>query len=111
MIDYDVVLVGGGHNGLVCASYLAKSGKKVLVLEANEQLGGASATREFAPGYSVSACAHWLNQLSPRVSKDMGLDGHGLVLAARDLNSIGLSLDGEHLTVTGTGVEGASLSG
>ena len=110
MTDYDVLLVGGGHNGLVCATYLAKAGKKVLVLEANEQLGGASATREFAPGYSVSACAHWLNQLSPRVSKDMGLDQHGLELAARDLNSIGLSLDGQHVTVTAAGVEGSTLS-
>lgn len=110
MTNYDVVLIGGGHNGLVCATYLAKSGKKVLVLEANEQLGGASVTREFAPGYSVSACAHWLNQLSPQVMQDMALESHGLQLAARDLNSIGLSPDGQHITVTGTGIEGASLS-
>ena len=48
MTNYDVVLVGGGHNGLVCATYLAKAGKKVLVLEANELPGGASATRTFA---------------------------------------------------------------
>ena len=45
---YDVIIVGGGHNGLVCANYLAKSGRKVLILEANESLGGAATTREFA---------------------------------------------------------------
>ncbi|MFK8050011.1 MAG: phytoene desaturase family protein [Halioglobus sp.] len=110
MTNYDVVLIGGGHNGLVCATYLAKSGKKVLVLEANESPGGGSATREFAPGYSVSACAHWLNQLSPQVVKDMSLENHGFELAARDLNSIGLSPDGQHVTVTDSGIEGTSLS-
>ena len=64
MTKYDAVLVGGGHNGLVCAAYLARAGKKVLVLEANDALGGASATREFSPGYKVSSCAHWLTHLS-----------------------------------------------
>ncbi len=110
MTDYDVVLVGGGHNGLVCATYLAKAGKKVLVLEANDKVGGASASREFAPGYTVSSCAHWLTHLSPQVSKDLGLDSHGLQLAARDLDSIGLSPSGEHITVSGAAVDGRSLT-
>jgi phytoene dehydrogenase-like protein len=110
MTRYDVLLVGGGHNGLVCATYLARAGKKVLVLEANERAGGAAATREFAPGYSVSACAQWLNQLSPRVSKDMGLTSHGFELAAKDLDSIGLSPDRAHVTVSGSGADGSSLS-
>jgi phytoene dehydrogenase-like protein len=110
MTNFDVVLVGGGHNGLVCATYLARAGKRVVVLEANEQPGGASATREFAPGYSVSACAHWLNQLSPRVCKDLGLAGQGFELAARDLDSVGLSPDGQHVTVSGGAVGGAAIS-
>ena len=55
---YDCIVVGAGHNGLVCASYLARAGRSVLVLEANEQVGGAAITREFAPGYRVSAGAH-----------------------------------------------------
>ena len=54
---YDAIVVGAGHNGLVCAALLAKAGKQVLVLEANEQVGGAAVTRKFADGFSVSACA------------------------------------------------------
>jgi len=110
MTDYDVVVVGGGHNGLVCATYLAKAGRKVLVVEANEKPGGGAATREFAEGYSVSACAHWLTQLNPDVQKDLALDRHGLTLAARDLDSIGLAADGQHVTVKGNSVDGPALS-
>lgn len=110
MTDYDVVVVGGGHNGLVCASYLAKAGRKVLVVEANDKPGGGASTREFAEGYSVSACAHWLTQLSPQVQEDLALDRHGLTLAARDLDTIGLDLAGQHLTVKGNSVDGPALS-
>ena len=52
--NYDAIVVGAGHNGLVCSALLAKAGKKVLVLEANDQVGGAAVTREFADGYSNS---------------------------------------------------------
>ena len=107
---YDVIIVGGGHNGLVCANYLAKSGRKVLILEANESLGGAATTREFADNYSISGCAHWLFQLSPKVASDLGLAKHGLKLAARNLNSIALAEDGNHITMKGDGVEGGDLS-
>ena len=65
--QYDVIIIGAGHNGLVCASYLAKAGRKVLILEANEGVGGAAITREFADGFSVSACAHLLHLLHPQI--------------------------------------------
>jgi phytoene dehydrogenase-like protein len=102
---YDAIIVGGGHNGLVCAGLLAKSGKRVLVLEANSQVGGAAVTREFADGYSVSACAHLLYQLQPDVKKDLKLS---VKLASDDMKTIALSDDGEHVRLTGNKVSGVS---
>ncbi len=91
---YDAIVIGAGHNGLVCAALLAKGGNKVLVLEANERVGGAAVTREFAKGYSVSACAHLLYQLQPKVRKELGLSAkpHGDAM-----QTIALSPDGAHL--------------
>ncbi|MDH5172937.1 MAG: FAD-dependent oxidoreductase, partial [Gammaproteobacteria bacterium] len=107
---YDVILVGAGHNGLVCAAYLAKAGRKVLVLDASDSPGGAAATREFAPGYSVSSCAQWLHQLHPRVCRDLELERHGLAWAARDIASISLDAGGQHLELLGASVEGPGVS-
>jgi len=108
--NYDAVMVGAGHNGLICATYLAKAGKKVLVLEANATPGGCAATREFAPGYSVSSCAQWLNQLHPAISRDLALEQHGLQWAAQNLPSISLDEQGKHLSLLGNKVEGANVS-
>lgn len=102
---YDAIVVGAGHNGLVCASLLAKAGKKVLVLEANDQVGGAAVSRSFAEGYSVSACAHLLYQLQPQVKKDLGLK---FDLAADRIGTIALSTDGDHLRLNGNELFGAS---
>ena len=102
---YDAIVVGGGHNGLVCAALLGKSGKQVLVLEANEQVGGAAVTREFAAGYSVSACAHLLYQLQPSVRKDLKLSP---ALASEDMTTIALGDDGQHVRIQGKSVDGVS---
>jgi phytoene dehydrogenase-like protein len=102
---YDAIIVGGGHNGLVCAGLLAKSGKRVLVLEANDQVGGAAVTREFADGYSVSACAHLLYQLQPAVRKDLKLS---VKLASDDMTTIALGDDGEHVRMVGNKASGVS---
>jgi len=107
---YDVVIVGGGHNGLVCATYLAKAGKNVLIVEANESLGGAASTNEFSKGFSVSGCAQWLMQLSPEIRRDLQLDKFGLTLAAENLSTIALNEDGDNLTIKGDVAEGCSLS-
>jgi phytoene dehydrogenase-like protein len=102
---YDAIVVGAGHNGLVCASLLAKAGKKVLVLEANEQVGGAAITRTFADGYSVSACAHLLYQLQPQVRKDLGLK---FEVSSDQMGTIALSPDGNHVRYKGNEVSGTS---
>ncbi len=100
---FDAIVVGAGHNGLVCASLLAGTGKSVLVLEANKQVGGAAITREFADGYSVSACAHLLYQLQPPVCRALGLKPE---LAADNLSTLVLSTDGEHVRYVGDSVQG-----
>jgi phytoene dehydrogenase-like protein len=104
---YDAIVVGAGHNGLVCSALLAKAGKKVLVLEANDYVGGAAITREFADGYSVSACAHLLYQLQTEVRKDLKL---GPKLASDDMATIALSEDGTNVRLSGMSVEGVSDS-
>jgi len=102
---FDAIVVGAGHNGLVCSALLAKAGKRVLVLEANEQVGGAAITREFADGYSVSACAHLLYQLQPEVRKELQLSPR---LASKDMTTIALAEDGKHLRLKGDSVEGVA---
>ena len=95
---YDSIVVGGGHNGLVCAAYLARGGRRVLVLEAADRVGGAAVTREFAPGFKVSACAHLLHLMPPALIRDLGLEAHGLKLAAQNLPTVALAADGRHLS-------------
>lgn len=91
---YDCIVVGGGHNGLVCAAYLARGGRSVLVLEAADEVGGAAVTREFAPGFRVSACAHLLHSMSGAMIRDLRLEEHGLTFAARQMPTVALSADG-----------------
>jgi phytoene dehydrogenase-like protein len=77
-VRWDAVVVGAGHNGLTCAAYLARSGLKVLVIEAREQVGGACTINEPWPGYRVSPCAYLLGLLHPRVIDELDLIGRGL---------------------------------
>ena len=95
----DAIIVGGGHNGLVCAAMLGKSGRRVLVLEAAEQLGGAGRIEEFAPGFRASL-AHILNRLHPEVISALDLTTHGLKVGAR-VPSVALSALGEPLVMHG----------
>ena len=105
----NTIIIGGGHNGLVCAAYLAKAGRKVTVLEAADQVGGAAATREFTPGFKAS-CAHLLYLLDKDISKELGLESHGLRMARSGLKTIALAEDSNHITISANSVEGGGLS-
>jgi phytoene dehydrogenase-like protein len=72
--DYDVIIIGAGHNGLVTAAYLAKAGRRVLVLERREQVGGAAVTEEVFPGFRFSTCADGSGYLSREVQRDLQPD-------------------------------------
>ena len=93
MTRYDCIVVGGGHNGLVCATYLARGGRAVLVLEAAEQVGGAAVTREFWPGFKVSAGAHLLHLMPEALIHELNLGAHGLHRVAERMPTTALSVD------------------
>ena len=105
-----VVVVGGGHNGLICAAYLARGGKEVILLEAAEEVGGAAVTREFSPGFRVSACAHLLTLLDTTISGELGLESRGLQFARTNVKTVALAEDGNHVQIDGTAVSGGGIS-
>ena len=98
---YDVVIIGGGHNGLTCAFYLARAGLKVCVLERRGVVGGAAVTEEFHPGFRNSVAAYTVSLLNPKIIADMNLAGHGLRVAERRLSNFLPTEDGRYLKVGG----------
>jgi phytoene dehydrogenase-like protein len=98
----DAVIVGGGHNGLVCAAYLAAAGLKVTVLERRGVVGGAAITEEFHPGFRNSVAAYTVSLLNPKVIRDLDLPRHGLRLVERTLANF-LPLDETQYLKIGAG--------
>ena len=104
------VVIGAGHNGLTAAAYLARAGRRVLVVEAAGHVGGAAATREFAPQFKVSSVAHLTYLLDPSIVRELGLARHGLAFAKTGLKTVALTEQGEALVLDGNRILAGAVS-
>src|SRR5258708_2155465 len=97
MKKFDVIVIGGGHNGLVTAAYLARAGRRVLVLERRELLGGCAVTEEIWPGYRVSTGAYLTSLMQERIVRELELERHGYAVDAKDPAFFSAFPDGRYL--------------
>jgi len=109
MTRNDAVIIGAGHNGLICANYLARAGMQVTVLESSSAAGGMAARRSLGDDYHFSGLAHVANPISSAIRKKLRLDQFGY-RPSDAVDTIALDLNGEHLTIAGDGISGAGLS-
>src|SRR5687768_17384700 len=94
---YDAIIIGGGHNGLVCAAYLASAGRKVCVVERRHVLGGCATTEELWPGYKVSTAAYVISLFLPQIIRELKLKEYGLTILPRSPSSFTPLPDGRSL--------------
>lgn len=99
--SYDALIIGGGHNGLVCAFYLARAGLKVRILERRDVIGGAAVTEEFHPGFRNSVASYTVSLLQPKVIRDMKLVDHGYRVIERPISNFLPQEDGGYLKLGG----------
>ncbi|MEP6820324.1 MAG: NAD(P)/FAD-dependent oxidoreductase [bacterium] len=99
MSNYDIIIIGGGHNGLVAACYLAKAGLKTLVLERREIVGGAAVTEEIHPGFRCSTLAHSAAPFFSQITKDLQLDRHGLEFITPSVKVLALVPDNGSISI------------
>ena len=97
--SFDAIIIGGGHNGLITAAYLAKAGKSVCVVERRHVLGGCATTEELWPGYKVSTAAYVISLLLPEITRDLRLKQYGFNVLPRSPSSFTPLLDGRSLTM------------
>jgi phytoene dehydrogenase-like protein len=93
------IIIGGGHNGLVAACYLAKAGHQITVLEARDIVGGAAVTEEFHPGFRNSTASYTVSLLHPTVMSDLNLESHGLEIIERPVSNFLPLPNGEFLAL------------
>ncbi len=98
----DVIVIGGGHNGLVCSSYLAMAGLKIVLLEQRSVVGGAAVTEEFSPGFSNSVASYTVSLLHPKIIRELNLGSYGLRIVERPLANFLPLDDGRYLKVGGS---------
>jgi phytoene dehydrogenase-like protein len=97
MSQYDAIVIGSGHNGLIAANYLADAGKKVLVVERRSRIGGATVTEEFHPGFRASSCSYVSGLLHKKILKDLALHEWGLHLYQTDVGASNVLRDGRQV--------------
>ena len=109
MSKYDIIVIGGGHNGLTTATILAKKGQKVLIVEKRDILGGIAAGEEFHPGYSTTGLLHDTSGVRSDVVKELQLEKFGLVVESNRADVTLLSKDGKSVNIQAS-VEGTAAA-